>query len=101
MEYFRFTLFNSITLLMMALTAVVAVHRFRGRHSSNWPLVYYAVLLGYTFGFEGGLRPEMVLAGLGCAVSIRFGFFWKVVRVGELVVLGYVLWRCLGLIMMW
>ena len=101
MEYFRFTLFNSITLLIMALTIAAAAHRFLGRHTSNWPLVYYAVILGYTFGFEGSLHPAWVVVGLAGGLLVRFGFFWKVARFAELVVFGYVLWRCLGLLLMW
>lgn len=101
MEYFRFTLFNALTLLVMGLTLAVAVQRFTARHTSNWPLAYYAAVLGYTFAFDGGLHPAWVLAGLACALLIRSGYFWKHARALEAVVFGYILWRCLGLILLW
>ena len=60
MENLRFTLFNAITLFMMALTALLVWRRFAGKLSANWPLGYYLLLVGYTVGFSGGLNPYWV-----------------------------------------
>jgi len=101
MASFRFTLFNNLTLFLMALTAGAAVLRLRGRASSSWPLAYYAAALGYTFGFEGGLNPYGVFAGLISSLLVRLGIFPRQARVVELAALAYVLWRCLGLLLLW
>jgi hypothetical protein len=99
LEYFRFTLFNDITLLMMALTAAVAFGRWRGRPRSNWPLLYYAVVCGYTFGFDGSYNRIWLAFGVLCGLSIRFGV--ASARWAECLFFGYVLWRSVGLLLMW
>ena len=43
--YFEITVFNVVTLILMAATALVAIKRFSVRTDSNWPLAYYGVLL--------------------------------------------------------
>jgi len=101
MENLRFTLFNAITVFMMALTGLVVWRRFAGKLSSNWPLGYDAVLVGYTIGFSGGLNPYWVAAAVACGLLIRFGFYPDRVRLAELIPLAYVMWRCVGLVLMW
>ncbi len=100
MEYFRFTLFNSITLFVLAMTIVLAWRRFAGG-PVNWPLAYYAMVVGYTVAFSHGLNPYWVAFGVACALAIRFGFQPVRVRLVELVPLGYVAWRCVGLVLLW
>lgn len=99
MEYFRFSPFNNATLLIMALTAAMAAQRWRGSARSAWPAAYYAVLAGYTFGFEGSMNRWMVAAGVACAVAIRCGAAQA--RWLEMAVFAYVLWRGLGLLLLW
>jgi hypothetical protein len=101
MEYFRFTTFNCITLLVLALTIVLAWRRFAGPLMANWPLAYYAALVAYTLGFSGGLNPYWVAAGVACGLAIRCGLYPARVRLAELVPLAYVTWRCVGLVLMW
>ena len=101
MENFRLTLFTAITLGVLALTGLLLWQRFAGSLSSNWPLAYYAVLAGYTIGFSGGLNPYWVALGIACALAIRFGLHARRVRLLELLPLGYVAWRCVGLVLMW
>jgi hypothetical protein len=101
MEYFRFTLFNSITLIVLVGAVVLVWRRFSGALTANWPIAYYAVLVGYTVGFSGGLNPYWVASGIACALAIRLGFYPARVRFGEAIPLGYVAWRCVGLILMW
>ncbi|MFN7995509.1 MAG: hypothetical protein U0Q18_18005 [Bryobacteraceae bacterium] len=100
MEYFRFTLFNCLTLGILAATIVQVWCRFGGR-LKNWPLGYYAALAGFTIAFSGGLNPYWVTAGVACAAAIRFGFYPARTRWLELVALGYVSWRCIGLVLLW
>jgi hypothetical protein len=101
MENFRFTLFNGITLVVMALTIVLAWRRFAGTLAANWPLAYYTAVVGYTIAFSGGLNPYWVAAGVACGMAVRFGPYPARVRLVELVPLGYVTWRCVGLVLMW
>lgn len=101
MEWFRFTLFNSITLFVMVLTAAAAVRRFAWDLHSNWGLVYWAVALGYTFGFPRGLSVPLVICGTLCASAIRWSPWGAAVRWVELAVLALVMWRCLELLMGW
>src|SRR5262245_39399465 len=101
MEYFRFTLFNCLTLSVMALPVVVAVNRWRGKVRGNWALCYYAVLLGSAFGFRGGLDPAWVLTGVAIALGVRYSPWGAALRCAETGVFVCVLWRCLGLILLW
>jgi hypothetical protein len=102
---FRFTLFNGLVGLIMALTVWLIVLRFTRKLDSNWPLVYYAVLLAFWKVFDGSFNTWWVLAGVLCGLLLRFEFLGatvvKVVRWCELAVCGYVLWRSVGLWLLW
>jgi hypothetical protein len=103
--YFRFTLFNSLTLTLMGLTVWMAVARVLTRLDSNWPLVYYLLVLAYWKTFEGALNNNWVLIGIVCGMLLRFefmgGIVLKLVRVVEFAFFAYVLWRSVGLILGW
>jgi len=103
--YFRFTLFNSLTLALMGLTVSMAAVRLFTRPDSSWPLIYYVLVVAYWKAFEGGLNTYWVLTGIVCALLLRFefmgGLVLKLVRVVEFAFFGYVLWRSLGLILGW
>jgi hypothetical protein len=101
MGHYPFTPFNGITLLVLALTVWAVWQRFRGPLGSNWPLVCYGVMAGYTAGFSGGLNPYWVAGGAACALAIRFGLYPTRVRLVEMLPLGYVAWRSVALILMW
>ena len=101
----RLTLFNAITVLVMALTVWMAVARFRYRLNSPWFLVYYLAILGYAWGFQHSLIVYWVYVGLGAALLLRLAGtarpVWTVVRGVEPVFFGYVLWRGVWLLMGW
>ncbi len=101
----RFTPFVNLTLGLMALTVWLAVARFFTTRESSWPLGYYAALIVYWKAFEGALIGYWVLAGALCGLLIRFEFLpgpvMKAVRLAELAVFGYVLFRGAALILMW
>jgi hypothetical protein len=103
--YFRLTLFNGITLLLFALTAFMVYARFRFRTDSTWPLLYYVVVLGYYRGFYYSLNGYWVILGVACAFLLRFEFLGRIpltiVRCAELLFFGYVLWRTVGLLLLW
>jgi hypothetical protein len=99
---FRFTLFNSITLFIMALTLAAAFARFRLRPASPWFGVYYLVLAGFWKGFDGSLNSWWLAYGIACAVLLHFSsraLSWA--RIAECAFFGYVLWRCVGLLLLW
>lgn len=101
MGHYPFTLFNAVTLLILALTLLLAWRRLRGSTRANWPLIYYTAVVGYTIGFSGGLNPYWVAAAVACAVAERGGFYASRIRFAELIPLTYMAWRSLGLLLMW
>jgi len=101
MGHYPFTLFNGLTVLVLAFTVLVVWARFRGAFSANWPLLCYAAIVAYTIEFSGGLNPYLVAAGAACGLAIRLGFHARRMRWVEVVALGYAAWRCVGLLLMW
>lgn len=103
--YFQITLFNVVTLFLMAATLTMAVKRFSLRVDSNLPLTYYGLLLAYWRGNAFTLDTYWVLGGLLCGLLLRFEFLGgaveKLIRVFELLVFAYVAVRCVRLILQW
>jgi hypothetical protein len=101
---FKFTLFNSVTLFVMALTLWTAYARFRFRLMSNWFALYYLVILGFWLGFEGSLNTWWILAGIAGALVLRSGRargpLCRSARILELAFFAYVLWRSVGLLLL-
>jgi hypothetical protein len=99
------TLFNSITLFVMALTLWTAYARFRFRLASNWFGAYYAVLGGFWLGFDGSLNTWWLGLGALSALLLRADFLrgapLLAVRAAELAFFAYVLWRGLALFLLW
>ena len=95
------TLFNSLTLFLLALTLWMAVARFRFRAASRWFLLYYVFLLAFSRAFEYSLNTWWLCLGVACGLALRFAPGWTVVRAAELAFFGYVLWRGLGLVLGW
>ena len=103
--YFQITLFNIVTLFLMAATLLVAAKRYVANPESNWPLVYYSALTAYWSGYPYTLDTYWVMGGLLCGLLLRFEFLGgaaeKLIRALELLVFGYVLWHCVKLILRW
>lgn len=103
--YFQITLFNVVTLLLMAATLLVAAKRLSCAVDSNWPMAYYGVLLAYWRGYAYTLDNYWVMGGLLCGLLLRFEFLGgaaeKLIRALELFVFVYVTWRCVQLILRW
>jgi len=83
------------------LALAIAWQLLRGRPGANWPLAGYAAIAGYTIAFAGGLNPYWVAAGAVCALAVRFAFYPRQVRWAEMAVMAYVVWRSVGLLLMW
>ncbi len=102
--YFRFTLFNSLTLLVMAASAAMVWIRLRTSIEKTWPLAYYLILIAYSEAFPGSLSRYAVFLGVVCGLLLRFefmgGLVLKAVRVAEFGVFAYVLVRGTQLLLM-
>lgn len=102
---FRLTLFNSITLLVMAATLWTAYARWRFRIDSKWFALYYFLILGFWSGFDGSLNTWWVMAGVAAAIVLRANPKRRDVRNGvrllEAMFFAYALWRGLGLLLLW
>ncbi len=103
--YFRWTLFNSLTLGIMGLTLLMVWIRFRFALEATWPLIYYGFLIAYSETFVGALSPYWIFAGVVAGLLLRFefmgGFVLKGIRLAELAVFGYVIVRGLQLLLLW
>jgi hypothetical protein len=100
----RITPFNVITFIMMVATAGVIWMRYRKTVENNWPLFYYLGIVVYLKAFDGSLEPLAVYVGMVAALFLRFeflgGFILKSVKVVDLLILGYFLWRGGSMILM-
>jgi hypothetical protein len=95
---FRATNFTITTLLLVAFTVFIAGVRNKKSLDSNWPLIYWGLVLVFTL-----VRPEdsfdyrLVMLGLAMALLLRFEFmnefFVKTTRVIEMVLFVYVVIR--------
>lgn len=90
--------FNVTTLLMASVTVWVLFVRWRSRHETNWPLLYYAALFAYTKKFDEIVDPWALYIAVVCALLIRFeylsGWMLQAIQVLETICLIYVLARC-------
>jgi hypothetical protein len=103
--YFQITFFNVVTVCLMAATLLMAVKRFTIRLDSNWPLIYYGLLVAYWYGYTYTLDDYWMAGGLLCGLLLRFEFLGgaieKPIRALELGVFTYVVGRCVTLILQW
>jgi hypothetical protein len=103
--YFQITLFNIVTLFLLGSTLLIAVKRAVSGVDCNWPLAYYGLLIAYWRGYAYTLDNYWVLGGLLFGLVLRFEFLGaaveKLLRSLELLVFGYVVWRCVKLILQW
>jgi hypothetical protein len=103
--YFQITLFNVVTLFLIAATLVVTVKRLTASSDCNWPLAYYGLLLTYWRGYMYTLDNYWVIGGVVCGLVLRFEFLGgaieKIIRALELLVFGYVVWSGVRLVLRW
>jgi hypothetical protein len=96
------TSFSLLTFILLVLTAWVVVGRFTLSLESNWPLVYYLMVVAHLKAFDGGLNPYCVYVAVVCGLFLRFEFMGGVIlnlfRVMEMVTLAYIAWRLFTLI---
>jgi hypothetical protein len=97
----RYSAFNITTAVLLALTVWLIIARFRIRTDSNWPLIYYGILVAYHQFYPGRLNPYVILTVVMTALLIRFEFLggWirYVLRALELGVLVYLIYTLVSL----
>lgn len=96
-------MFFVATIGILAMTLWLIVFRFfTGRTESNWPLIYYGLVVYHLKVWEDGFRPNYVWAALAVALFLRFEFmgkgFIKVFTFLELPFLLYAAWRCVEML---
>jgi hypothetical protein len=101
MEFFRFTLFNSLTLFVMAATLGMVAVRAMAAPAARWPAGYWVLVAAFALAFQYSLNLYLVAVGLLAAVLVRFMSRPMIARVLEFAVMGYVFTRCLGLLLLW
>jgi hypothetical protein len=101
MEFFRFTLFNSLTLVVMAATLGMVVARVRTPPTALWPAGYWVIVAAFALAFKYSLNLYLVLAGILAAVLVRNTARPRIARVLEFGVMAYVFTRALGLLLLW
>ena len=99
------TPFNVINFCLLGLIGLVAWIRYAHGHESNMPLVFWVAVVAHMKMFEGGFDYRWVLAGGFSALVLRFEFVNKtlanLVQLGEFVALVYLVWRTVGLMLLW
>lgn len=95
---FRATNFTVTVLLLMAFTVFMIVVRHKKPLESNWPMIYWVVIVFFTlFRTEETFDLNIILAGLVSGLLLRFEFMSSVLvgvaRFVELLIWGYVLYR--------
>jgi hypothetical protein len=101
--YFQITLFNVVTLFLMAVTVLIGAKRLSAAVDTNWPLAYYGLLLAYWRSYSYTMDNYWVLGGVLCGLLLRFEFLGgaveKMIRAIELLVFAYVALRCVQLVL--
>ena len=92
--------------VLLILTGWIIAFRYTSRTTdSNWPLIYYALVVVHLQVFEEGLNRNVVFLAVAAAMTLRFefmsGFFLKLIEAVEYGCLGYVAYRCIAMGMGW
>ena len=91
------------TVGILAMTLWLLVFRFIGRHESNWPLIYYTLVVYHLKIWESNsFFPNYVWAAVVVALFLRFEFmgraFIRIFTFMELPFLLYAAYRCVEMI---
>lgn len=99
------TPFNVINFTVLLMTFWVGMIRYSRGNTSNLPILYWVGVIAHMRFFQGGYDYRWVFGGVACALFLRFEFMNRTItlffQVLEFLVLAYVLWRTIGLILLW
>jgi len=100
---FKFTLFNSITLVILGVALFTLVSFARRKLDRNWPFPFYLLILAYWKIFEGAFHAVWIFTGLACGILLRFRILPERIRRVlwwvELAALAYILLRSADLLL--
>ena len=93
----------SVTTVLMAVLALYVIYtRIKNWLESNVPIFYYVFLVIYMRAVEGTVPIWLSLAGLCCALILRFEFlnavFIRIVKFIEFVALAAIIYLCLTMV---
>ncbi len=90
------------TILMAALALYVIYTRLKNWLESNVPIFYYVFLVIYMRAVDGSVPLWLSLAGMCCALILRFEFmnefFIKVVKFIEMAILAVIIYLCVTMV---
>ena len=99
---FQLTNFNVISAVMLAASLWMVWGRFTLRLESNWPLVYYLLMVIYNNTYSRRLNPYVLFVAVICGLLLRFEFMGvRVVRIVQLVeftMVAFLIYRLFALI---
>jgi hypothetical protein len=89
----------SVTTILMAAVALYVMYtRLKNWLESNVPIFFYVFLIIYMRAVDGSVPLWLSLAGMCCALILRFEFmnefFIKVVKFLEFAVLAVIIYLC-------
>ena len=90
--HLRLTDFGILTMALVVVTIWMAGVRSKLPNESNWPLVYWGLMIAYLRWSEDIMNPYVIYVGLLIALFIRFEFMAQ----GFIRVLYVVEWLCWG-----
>ena len=100
----RYSPGNLTTLIVVGLTLLQVVSRFKLRPDHNWPLLYYVFLVAYHQYFPGRIYPLAIYTAVIAALFLRFefmgGFFrylFVFIEFAGLAVVGAGMWSAVVL----
>ena len=93
----------SVTTVLMAAFALFVIYtRFKNWLESNLPILYYVFLIIYMKAVDGSVPLWLSLAGMCCALILRFEFmnevFIRIVKFLEMVVLTAITYLCVTMV---
>ena len=99
---FQLTNFNVISAVMLGASLWMVWGRFTLRLESNWPLVYYLLMVIYNNTYQNRLNPYILFVAVICALLLRFEFMGvrvvRIIQLVEFVMLAIMIYRLFLLI---
>ena len=90
------------TILMAALASYVVFTRLKNWLESNIPIFFYIFLIIYMKAVDGDVTLWLSLAGVSCALILRFEFmnelFTRVMKFIEMIILAAIIYLCVNMV---
>ena len=93
----------SVTTVLMAVMALYVIYtRLKNWLESNVPILYYIFLVIYMKAVDGSVPLWLSLAGMCCALILRFEFlnefFTKAMKFIETAILAVIIYLCVTMV---